>query len=152
NLDRIVKLASNENPYGYSKRVTEELKTMATDFEMYPDGYASELRNKIASTLNVSEEQLVFGAGSDGIITFICRAFLSGRTITVAAAPACSPYRQQALIVGAVLKEVPTVQGHHDVRGMLEDSDNQTKIVWLAMPDNPTGTVIPEQDFHMFME
>src|SRR5699024_965149 len=152
NLDRIVKLASNENPYGYSKRVTEELKTMATDFEMYPDGYASELRNKIASTLNVSEEQLVFGAGSDEIITFICRAFLSEGTNTVMAAPTFPQYRQHALIEGAELKEVPTVQCHHDLKGMLEAIDNRTKIVWLCMPDNPTGTVIPEKDFHMFME
>src|SRR5699024_7412655 len=61
-------------------------------------------------------------------------------------------YRQHALIEGAELKEVPTVQGHHDLKGMLEAIDNQTKIVWLCMPDNPTGTVIPEKDFHMFME
>src|SRR5699024_3937130 len=96
NLDRIVKYASNENPYGYSKRITKELKTMATDFEMYPDGYASEHRNKIASTLNVSEEQLVFGAGSDEIITFICRALLSEGTNTVMAAPTFPQYRQHA--------------------------------------------------------
>src|SRR5699024_6682034 len=83
NLDRIVKLASNENPYGYSKSVTEELKTMATDFKKYPDSYANEDRNKIASTLNVSDEQLVFGAGSDDISTFICRAYLSEGTNTV---------------------------------------------------------------------
>jgi len=152
NLDRIVKLASNENPYGYSHSVQNELKTMATDFEMYPDGYASALRNKIASTLNVSEEQLVFGAGSDEIITFICRAFLSEGTNTVMAAPTFPQYRQHALIEGAALKEVPTVQGYHDLKGMLEAIDDQTKIVWLCTPDNPTGTVIQEKDFHMFME
>src|SRR5699024_12506681 len=107
------KLASNENPYGYSKRVTEELKTMATDFEMYPDGYASELRNKIASTLNVSEEQLVFGAGSDEIITFICRAFLSEGTNTVMAEPIFSQCRQEALIEREEVKEVTRSQGYH---------------------------------------
>src|SRR5699024_12273790 len=113
NFDRIVKLASNENPYGYSKRGTEELKTMATDFEMYPDGYASELRNNIASTLNVSEEQLVFGAGSDEIITFICRAFLSEGTNTVMAAPTFPQYRQHTLIEGADLNEDTRVQCHY---------------------------------------
>src|SRR5699024_7870508 len=97
NLDRIVKLASNENPYGYSKRVTDELKTMATDYEMYPDGYASELRINIAAILNVSEEQRVFGAGSDEIITFICRALLSEGTNTVKAAPTFPQYRQHAI-------------------------------------------------------
>src|SRR5699024_10936846 len=132
NLDRIVKLASNENPYGYSKRVTEELKTMATDFEMYPDGYATELRKEIASTLNVPEAQPVFGAGSDASIRFIGRAFLSEGANTVMAAPTFPQYRQHALIEGAELKEVPTVQGHHDLKGMLEAIDNQTKIVWLC--------------------
>src|SRR5699024_7199383 len=152
NLDLIVKLASNENPYGYSKRVTEELKTIASDFEMYLDGYASEFRNNIASTLNVSEEQLVFGTGTDEIITVICSAFLSEGTNTVMASSSFSQSLLHALNEGKELKEVPTVQGHHDLKGMLEAIDNQTKLVWLCMPDNPTGTVIPEKDFHMFME
>src|SRR5690625_7865586 len=106
---------------------------MANVYKMYQDGNASEIRNKIASTLNVSEEQLVFGAGSDEIITFICRAFLSEGTNTVMAAPTFPQYRQHALIEGAELKEVPTVQGHHDLKGMLEAIDNQTKIVWLCI-------------------
>src|SRR5699024_4792556 len=95
---------------------------------------------------------LVFGAGSDEIITFICRAFLSVGTNTVMAAPTFPQYRQHALIEGAELKEVPTVQGHHDLKGMLEAIDNQTKIVWLCMPDNLTGNVILVKEFQMFME
>src|SRR5690625_4203705 len=83
NLDKIVKLASNENPYGYSRKVAKYLQQMEKDFAFYPDGYAANLRFAIAEKLNVNPDQLVFGSGSDEIITFICRAFLSTNTNTV---------------------------------------------------------------------
>lgn len=152
NLDRIVKLASNENPYGYSENVRKVLQTMATDFELYPDGYASELRSKLTEHLDIAEDQLVFGAGSDEIITFICRAFLSEGTNTVMATPTFPQYRHHALIEGADIKEIPTIGGSHDLEGMLEAIDDQTKIIWLCTPDNPTGSVIAEADFHDFMK
>src|SRR5699024_10939586 len=74
NLSHIVKLASNENPYGFSTKVTEALEAMAKDFELYPDGYATEIRSTVATKLALQPDQLVFGAGSDEVITFICRA------------------------------------------------------------------------------
>src|SRR5699024_2828017 len=103
-------------------------------------------------TLNVSEEQLVFGAGSDEIITFICRAFLSEGTNTVMAAPTFPQYRQHALIEVTELKEDPTVQGHHDLKGMLEAIGNQTKIVLRCMSDKPTCFVVTFIDCLLFME
>src|SRR5690625_2796773 len=77
NLDYIIKLASNENPYGYSKEVTNYLQNAVTDFAYYPDGYAANLRFAVANKLKIKPDQLVFGSGSDEVITFICRAFLS---------------------------------------------------------------------------
>src|SRR5690625_3229024 len=74
NLSEIVKLSSNENPYGYSELVDEVVTK--NDFELYPDGYSYYLRETVANKLLVRQEQLVFGAGSDELITCICRAFL----------------------------------------------------------------------------
>src|SRR5699024_4208579 len=102
--------------------------------------------------LNVSDEQVVIGAGSDEIITFTGRAFLSEGTNTVMAAPTFQQYRQHALMQKEELKEVPRDQDHHIIKAKIEANDNQKKIVWLCMPDNPTGTVIPKRDFHMYME
>lgn len=151
-LDKIVKLASNENPYGFSLEVKKYLETATHDYALYPDGYAYDLRVKLANKLKVEEDQLVFGSGSDEIITFICRALLHQGTNTVMATPTFPQYRHHALIEGANVKEVPTINGRHDLQGMLEAIDQQTKVVWLCTPDNPSGEIIHQADFKQFME
>jgi len=152
NLDRIVKLASNENLYGCPENVSQLLKDFTVDFEYYPDGYAYDLRKEMARILQVDHDQLVFGAGSDEIITLICRAFLYPGTNTIMANPTFPQYRHHALIEGADLKEIPTVDGRHDLTKMAEAIDEQTKVVWICSPDNPTGELITEEEFKTFME
>lgn len=150
NLDRIVKLSSNENPYGYSSKVDEQLSI--GQLELYPDGYAYDLRLALSDKYHVTMDQLVLGAGSDDLITCICRALLHEGTNTVMAKPTFSQYRQHALIEGATLKEIPTINGAHDLDRMASAIDANTKVVWLCTPDNPTGSLIKEADFHQFME
>lgn len=152
NLDRIVKLASNENPYGYSKRVKEQLKQVEYEFEIYPDGYASELRTRLAEKWNVKETELVLGSGSDDLIALICRAFLDKGLNTVMAKPTFTQYRHHALIEGAEVIEVPTVNGHHDLDKMLQSVNEKTSIVWLCSPDNPSGTLIKKEQFDQFVK
>ncbi|MFD2133268.1 histidinol-phosphate transaminase [Pseudogracilibacillus auburnensis] len=151
-IDKIVKLASNENPYGFSKQVSTFFSSMEQEFEIYPDGYAYDLRVSLAEKLKVNESQLVFGGGSDEVITLICRAFLHEGTNTIMAAPTFSQYRHHALIEGAKLKEVPTVNGKHDLPKMAQAIDEQTKVVWLCTPDNPTGEMIVKEQFEAFMQ
>lgn len=151
-LEKIVKLSSNENPYGYSDKVKAAFAEMAFDFEIYPDGYGYDLRMAIAKKYAVNEEQLVIGAGSDEIIAFICRAYLYPGVNTVMATPTFSQYRQNALIEGADLKEIPTIDGRHDLDAMLDAIDEKTKVVWLCSPDNPTGDLIRQTEFDAFME
>lgn len=152
NLDKIVKLASNENLYGCPESVANMLREFTVDFEYYPDGYAYDLRKEMANYLHIEYDQLVFGAGSDEIITLICRAFLYPGTNTVMASPTFPQYRHHALIEGAELKEIPTVDGRHDLAKMAEVIDEQTKVVWLCSPDNPTGELITKDEFTTFME
>src|SRR5690625_3830779 len=148
NLSKIVKLASNENPYGYSEQVAKFMEQVDISFAYYPDGYSGQLRSTIANKLNVSLDQLVFGSGSDEIITFICRAFLSEGTNTIMASPTFPQYRHHALIEGAELKEIPTLNnGAHDLVKMSEAIDEKTKVVWLCSPDNPTGNLISYNQF-----
>lgn len=151
-LSRIVKLASNENPYGFSPKVQEALVDMARDFQLYPDGYAGELRFTLADKLSVTPDQLVFGSGSDELVTLICRAFLGSGTNTVMAAPTFPQYRHHALIEEASVREIPTKEGAHDLESMLQAIDEHTKVVWLCTPDNPSGAVISESAFTRFME
>lgn len=152
NLDRIVKLASNENPYGYSDKVFTYIEEVTKDFAFYPDGYAGDIRFTLAEKLSVEPDQLVFGAGSDEIITFICRAFLSPGTNTVMASPTFPQYRHHALIEGAEVKEIPTLEnGEHDLEQMTKAIDANTKVVWICSPDNPTGNLVTYEAFTNFM-
>src|SRR5699024_4218178 len=153
NLETIVKLASNENPYGYSAKVAEEVNKIEADFFLYPDGYAADLRFAVANKYKVEADQLVFGSGSDEIITFICRAFLSEGTNTVMASSTFPQYRHHALIEGADIIEIPTLaNGAHDLDAMAASIDEDTKVVWLCSPDNPTGSLISQDQFRRFME
>lgn len=151
-LERIVKLASNENPYGYSKKLQTALNTMEQSFEMYPDGHAAELRTKLANKWQVNEAEIILGSGSDELIEIICRTFLSEGLNSVMASPTFPQYKHNARIEGAQVKEVPTKSGYHDLHAMQQAIDEQTKVVWLCSPDNPTGTLISADAFHQFME
>jgi histidinol-phosphate aminotransferase len=151
-LADIIKLASNENPYGCSPAVKEAIMKQLDDLALYPDGYARLLREKVAAHLGVNEKQLIFGNGSDEVVQIICRAFLSPSTNTVMAAPTFPQYRHNAVIEGAEIREIPLVDGRHDLEAMLNAIDEQTRIVWVCNPNNPTGTYVNEQELTSFLE
>jgi histidinol-phosphate aminotransferase len=151
-LESIVKMASNENPFGYSKYVNQILEKPQRSYTIYPDGYATELRKATASVLGVSEEQLIFTNGTDELIQIISRALLEPGKNTVMATPTFSQYRHNAILDGAEVREVPLVNGEHDLMGMLDQVDEQTTVVWVCNPNNPTGTYTPEQKLRSFLD
>ncbi|UOQ42715.1 histidinol-phosphate transaminase [Halobacillus salinarum] len=144
-LNHIVKLASNENPHGFSDRVKEELPKLIANLEIYPDGYAAAVRQKVADFLHVDQEQLIFGNGSDEVVQIICRTFLEPGSNTIMAAPTFPQYRHNALIEGAEVREVPLQEGHHDLNEMLAQIDEFTRVLWICTPNNPTGVHIDHQ-------
>ncbi|WP_010530816.1 histidinol-phosphate transaminase [Lentibacillus jeotgali] len=150
-LNRIVKLASNENPFGYSRKVDDYLSGQKPALNIYPDGYTSKLRTALVNKLEVSEHQLIFGNGTDEVVQIIGRAYLYPGVNTVMAAPTFPQYKHNALIEGAEVKEVPTINGYHDLQGMLEVIDDNTNVVWLCSPNNPTGALIPRDDLYEFL-
>ncbi|MFB6466009.1 histidinol-phosphate transaminase [Cytobacillus sp. Hz8] len=150
-LKDITKLASNENPFGCSKVVLEVLQK-AAHFEKYPDGYATEFRFQLAKFLKVQPDQLIFGNGSDEIIQIISRALLDERYNTVMATPTFSQYKHNAIIDGAKsIREIPLIDGEHDLTAMLNAIDDKTNVVWLCSPNNPTGAYIPEDKLINFL-
>jgi histidinol-phosphate aminotransferase len=151
-LQEIIKLASNENPHGCSSKVKVAVQAELEHMALYPDGYASALREKLANHLRVNEKQLIFGNGSDEVIQVICRALLSPDTNTVMASPTFPQYRHNAVIEGAEIREVPLVDGDHDLKAMLDAIDEQTSIVWVCTPNNPTGTYVNEETLLSFLE
>ncbi|RLQ95103.1 histidinol-phosphate transaminase [Falsibacillus albus] len=151
NLEKITKLASNENPFGCSPVVNQMLQSYQPLRSLYPDGYAAKLREATAEFLNVSERQLIFGNGSDEIIQIISRALLKPGVNTIMPAPSFPQYRHNAIIEGAEIREVPLVDGAHDLSSMLAQIDEATAVVWLCSPNNPSGKYINEQGLVGFL-
>src|SRR5699024_4005766 len=87
----------------------------------------------------------------DELISLLCRAFLDTTSNTVMAKPTFTQYRHNSLIEGAEVREVSTVDGYHDLDGMLNQVDEHTNIVWICAPDNPSGTLISEMLLKEFL-
>ncbi|MGJ9382032.1 histidinol-phosphate transaminase [Salipaludibacillus sp. CF4.18] len=151
-LKEVIKLASNENPYGSSPSVEKAIMEEFQNIAVYPDGYAQELRTKTANLLGVNEQQLIFGNGSDEIILILCRSFLTNEDNIVIADPTFSQYAHNAVIEGTEIKAVPLNNGVHDLDEMLKAIDDNTKMVFVCNPNNPTGTYVNEDAFMSFLK
>ncbi|AZB43327.1 histidinol-phosphate transaminase [Bacillus sp. FJAT-42376] len=151
-LDHIVKLASNENPYGSSAKVKQAVEREISQLALYPDGYSAELREKLSSMVGVDQDQLIFGNGSDEIVQIICRALLDQNSNTVMATPTFPQYRHNAIIENAEIREVPLKAGEHDLDAMLEAIDDYTKVVWVCSPNNPTGNYVNKSSMEAFLK
>lgn len=141
-LDEIYKLASNENPYGFSEAVKTTITNSLDTLNIYPDGAAFDLKSELAGFHNITQSQLMIGNGSDEIIQILCRTFLEPNTNAVAATHTFSQYKHNAIIEGAETKEIPLVNGYHDYEKMIEAIDESTRILWICNPNNPTGTYL----------
>ncbi|PET58427.1 histidinol-phosphate transaminase [Bacillus sp. AFS001701] len=150
-LDRVVKLSSNENPFGCSSKVSEALKSISDQFSIYPDGAAEALSRKVAEFLSVNPNQLLFGSGADEVIQILSRGLLESKHNIVQATPTFSQYEHHAIIEGAEVRNVPLKNGVHDLKAMFEQIDEQTKIVWICNPNNPTGTYVNQTDLESFL-
>lgn len=151
-LDNVVKLASNENPYGCASSVTEFLGSTSMPFEIYPDGHGTTLREKLAEKHGVDESSILFGNGSDEIISIISRALLDENVHTIAPTPSFPQYVHNAKIEGAEITEIPLQDGYHDLNDFVEAINDRTAIIWVNNPNNPTGSLIPSHELERFLE
>jgi histidinol-phosphate aminotransferase len=152
NLEEIIKLASNENPFGCSSSVLEAIQNSIKPYSLYPDGYATSLRDTLAEYLHVSPSKLIIGSGSDELIRIISRALLDSNSNTVMATPTFPQYKHNAIIENAEIREVPLTNGEHDLQAMLEKIDERTSVVWICSPNNPTGNYINEKQLISFLD
>ncbi|WP_273125961.1 histidinol-phosphate transaminase [Bacillus weihaiensis] len=151
NLSKVVKLASNENPYGCSAEAKQAIQDELNLLAIYPDGYSAALRTNVAKHLGVQEEELIFGNGSDEVVQIICRALLDSSKNTVMATPTFPQYKHNAIIEGAEIREVPLVDGDHNLEAMLQQIDGKTTVVWVCTPNNPTGTYVKKDTLLEFL-
>ena len=118
---------------------------------IYPDGYSASLRTRVAKHVNVNEEELIFGNGSDEVVQIICRALLNPEKNTVMATPTFPQYKHNAVIEGAEVREVPLVNGDHNLDEMIGKIDENTTVVWVCTPNNPTGTYVTKDNLLNFL-
>ncbi len=139
-LRRVVKLASNENPLGPSPKALAAFRRAAPDLMLYPEGSSPELRIGVAKAHKLDPDQVLIGNGSDELIRLLCEAFLEPDDEVVVSQYAFIRFKQQSAMMGARLIEVPMVDWTHDLETMGRASSAATKIVFIANPNNPTGT------------
>lgn len=151
-VSEAIKLASNENPLGLPKKVKEALIENIDTLYYYPDGKAAKLRTSLSSFLKVDENDLLFGAGLEDIIHMISAAYLEQGTNAVMSGTTFPNYKITALIESAEVREVPAIEGSHDLEAMIKQVDDSTRIVWVCNPNNPTGKYIPHEQLEAFIE
>ncbi len=150
-LTNIIKLASNENPYGPSPKVKKALVDELNNLSLYPESIPYELRITLAKNLNVNEEQIIFGNGSDEIIQFIAKTFLSDSDEVITVTHTFPQYRFHSLLQGAKVKLVDLINGKIVLSEFLKQITDNTKIIWLCNPNNPTGTIFTHDELERFL-
>jgi len=146
-----IKLASNENPLGPSPKAVAAVAGALANLHRYPDGSAFHLKRRLAERLGVSSEHILVGNGSNEILELVARTFLRPGDEAVMADQAFVVYRLLARAVGAVPRPVP-LRGHtHDLEAMAAAVTPQTRVVFVANPNNPTGTIVGRAAWEAFL-
>jgi len=150
-LEHIIKLASNENPLGYSPLAKEAMIRELENAALYPEGTAPVLAQKLGDRLGVKQEQIIIGNGSDGILHLLTRSYIRPGDEAVMADVTFPRYETNVRIEGGTPVIVPLVDGVHDLEGMLSAITDKTRMVFVCNPNNPTGTIVGKQELEAFI-
>lgn len=151
-LRDVVKMASNENPLGPSPKAVAAIKKHLFSINRYPEGGCFYLRQVLSKRLEVKPEQLIFGNGSDELIILALRSFVNEGDEVVVAEPTFLIYEIASEIHGARVKKIPTRYFKYDLKAMKEAINKQTKICFIANPDNPNGTYVTKYELEEFLK
>lgn len=143
-LTEIIKLASNENPLGPSTKVLAAIQKELSELSRYPDGNAFDLKAALSEKYTISEEQITLGNGSNEILELLARAFLNVETEVIFSQHAFAVYPIVTQAVGAIAKVIPAINYGHDLSAMLAAITDKTRLIFIANPNNPTGTYLTE--------
>lgn len=151
-LRDVIKMASNENPLGPSPKAVEAIKKILGNMNRYPEGGCFYLRQLVAKKLKIKPEQLIFGNGSDELIGLVLRAFVNEGDEVIVASPTFLMYEIASSAHGAKIKIVPTRYFKYDLKAMKDAVTKNTKVVFIANPDNPNGTYVSRYEFEDFLK
>jgi histidinol-phosphate aminotransferase len=150
-LSRVIKLASNENPLGPSPKAVAALEGAAEQLHRYPDGGAYRLRQTIADRWKVTREQVILGNGSDEILGLLARTFLAPGDEAVMADHTFVIYKMEVTAAHGKPVIVPLANWTHDLESMARAVTSRTRLLFLCNPNNPTGTIVPDEAVRRLM-
>ncbi|MGZ5012012.1 MAG: histidinol-phosphate transaminase [Methylobacter sp.] len=151
-LTQIIKLASNENPLGPGKKALTAIQATLKDLALYPDGNGFNLKQALAKKYAVEMNQITLGNGSNEILELVARAFLTPEFEVVFSQHAFAVYPIVTQAVGAKAVVAPALNYGHDLDAMLERVTDKTRLVFIANPNNPTGTLLDHASLEAFIQ
>ncbi len=148
-----IKLASNENPLGASPKVREYLQAAGAELSLYPDGGGFSLKSALAERFRTEKENIILGNGSNEIINLAAQGYLDAGDEAIFSERAFIAYRIGVEMVRGVCCCIPAKEGfHHDLNAFLKAITEKTKVIYIANPNNPTGTLIPKDELSAFID
>ena len=150
-LDEIIKLASNENPLGPSQSVLDAINT-SKDLSRYPDGDGFNLKKKLAEKHNVKTENITLGNGSNDILEMVTRAFVTSNHEVIYSKHSFAVYTLVTQAVGAKHVVIPAYGWGHNLEKMLASVNTKTRLMFIANPNNPTGTWVDSKSLRNLLE
>ena len=147
----IIKLASNENPLGVSPLAQRAIRRVLEDLARYPDGNGFELKQALAARYGVAQETIVLGNGSNDVLELAARAFLTHADSAIYSQHAFAVYPLVVQAIGATGIEVPARDFGHDLDAMMRAVRSNTRLVFIANPNNPTGTFVRAPRLEAFL-
>jgi len=147
-----IKLASNENPVGPSPAAVRALQGAYSDINRYPDGAGYYLKQALASKLGVTEDELILGNGSNELLDIAVRTFMRAGDAAIMAVPSFVVYAMAVQSVGGRSVQVPVKDFTHDLAAMADAITPETKMLFIANPNNPTGTINRKAEFKALMD
>jgi len=151
-LTDVIKLASNENPLGPSPRALEAMRKSLENVNYYPDGNCAILREKLSQKLGFPPSSFIFGNGVDEIIHFIGLAFLDEGDEAIMVEPSFVRYEAAILLNRAICRKVTLKDFQYDVDSLIDAINEKTKVIFIANPNNPTGTFLSKEQLEMLIK
>ncbi|MCX7695031.1 MAG: histidinol-phosphate transaminase [Caloramator sp.] len=151
-LEDIIKLASNENPYGCSEKVKKAMYDAVNSINLYPDASNYELKRALAEHIGVKPSMIFCGTGSDLLIRVLCNVFIDKDDEIIMGDISFQRYEDSAKIMGGNVIKVKMKDYRLDVEGMVKAITDNTKIIWFATPNNPIGTIVKKDELLWALE
>ena len=151
NIDKIEKLASNENPLGPSPKAVEAIIREAKNINFYPDAYAMKLKEAIAEKVNLTHENIIVGNGGEQTLSMVAQTFINHGDEAIMADITFGLYETNVLNMGGVVVKLPLKNYKHDLDGFVEKINDKTKIIYICNPNNPMGNILTKYEINNFV-